>query len=208
MQREKEIAVASIRNLIAYYTSGFQEGGGYIGKQQLIYLPRPQAEIALRYGVPIGLRDIHCKVMGASPRKPFRYVTITDAQMLERWLSFESMESLPTIHADLPRQVQKILHEYILQIMEIECPEHLPLRKPAAPVLGTRGDVFHLLCIVDRTLRQAGQLEQTEELWQRVLDSGDSYRALKIMREYVEFDEAYPSTAVLEKDCLWGDLRV
>ncbi|MDE7041484.1 MAG: hypothetical protein K2P10_01710, partial [Oscillospiraceae bacterium] len=50
MQHEKEKALGAIRSLIAYYISDFHEGGGYTGKQQLIYLKRPQAEIALRYG--------------------------------------------------------------------------------------------------------------------------------------------------------------
>lgn len=206
MQQEK--VLEAIRNLIAYYTSDFKEGCGYTGRQQLIYLTPPQAEIALRYGVPIGVRDSRHTVMGTTPGRPFRYVTIADAQKLEQWLSFESMDSLATIHADLPRRVQQKMREFILQIMEIECPERLPPQKPVAPILGTRGDVFNMMCITNRTLRQAGQIEQAVEMWQRVLDSGDSFKALKIMGEYVEFDEAYPPTAALRTEGLRGDLRV
>ena len=68
--QEKEKALEAIRNLIAYYTSDFQVGNGYTGKQQLVYLTQPQAEIALRYGVPIGVRDSHYAVMGTTPGKP------------------------------------------------------------------------------------------------------------------------------------------
>ena len=78
--QEKEKALEAIRNLIAYYTSDFQVGNGYTGKQQLVYLTPPQAEIALRYGVPIGVRASHYTVMGTTPGKPFRYVTISDLQ--------------------------------------------------------------------------------------------------------------------------------
>lgn len=208
MQQEKGKALEAVRNLIAYYTSDFKAGCGYTGRQQLIYLTPPQAEIALRYGVPIGVRDSRHTVMGATPGKPFRYVTITNAQKLEQWLSFESMDSLATIHADLPKQVQQKMREFILQIMEIECPERLPPPKPVAPILGTRGDIFNMMCITNRTLRQAGQIEQAEAMWQRVLDSGDSFKALKIMGKYVEFDEACSPAATLRTESLRGDLRV
>ena len=206
--QEKEKALEAIRNLIAYYTSDFQVGNGYTGKQQLVYLTQPQAEIALRYGVPIGVRDSHYAVMGTTPGKPFRYVTISDLQNLKRTLTLDSMEPNASIHADLPRRVQQKLREFILQIMEIECLEKLPLQKPAAPILGLHGDIFNLLCITNRTLRQAGQMEQAAEMWRRVLESGDSYKAISIMSEYVEFDEAYPSTAALKTGGLRGDLRV
>ena len=208
MQQEKGKALEAVRNLIAYYTSDFKAGCGYTGRQQLIYLTPPQAEIALRYGVPIGVRDSRHTVMGATPGKPFRYVTITNAQKLEQWLSFESMDSLATIHADLPKQVQQKMREFILQIMEIECPERLPPPTPVGPILGTRGDIFNMMCITNRTLRQAGQIEQAEAMWQRVLDSGDSFKALKIMGEYVEFDEACSPAATLRTESLRGDLRV
>lgn len=208
MHQEKETALEAIRNLVAYYAGDFKEGCGYTGKQQLLYLTPPQAEIALRYGVPIGVRDSRHTVMGTTPGKPFRYVTITDARKLDRWLAFDSMDSLATIHADLPKQVQTKLLEFILQIMEIECPELLPSQKPVAPILGTRGDVFNMMCITNRTLRQAGQIEQAVEMWQRVLDSGDCFKALKIMGEYVEFDEAYPPVVISRAEGLWGDFHV
>ena len=208
MQQEKEKALEAIRNLIAYYISDFHEGSGYTSKQQLIYLTPPQAEIALRYGVPIGVRGNDYTLMGTTPGKPFRYVTIKDMQMLEKWLSLSSTEPLATIHADLPKGIQQKMREYILQIMEFECPEHLPPQKPLAPLLGAQGNIYNLLCITNRTLRQAGQQERAEEMWQRVLDSGSEFKALAIMGEYVEFEEAYPSAAALRNGSLRGDVRV
>lgn len=208
MQQEKEKALEAIRNLIAYYISDFQEGSGYTSKQQLIYLTPPQAEIALRYGVPIGVRSSAYTLMGTTPGKPFRYVTIKDAQMLEKWLALSSTEPLASIHADLPKGVQQKMREYILQIMEIECPEQLPPQKPLAPLLGAQGNIYNLLCITNRTLRQAGQQERAEEMWRRVLDSNSEFKALAIMGEYVEFEEAYPSAAALRNRSLRGDTRV
>ena len=81
------------------------------------------------------------------------------------------------------------MREYILQIMEIECPELLPAAKPVAPLLGAKGDIYHLLCIANRTLRKAGQLEQAEQMWRLVLNSGNYFHALSIIGEYVDFDE-------------------
>ena len=208
MQQEQEKVLESVRNLIAYYTSDFHEGSGYTSKQQLIYLTPPQAEIALRYGVPIGVRGNDYTLMGTTPGKPFRYVTIKDTQMLEKWLALSSMEPLATIHADLPKGIQQKMREYILQIMEFECPEQLPPQKPLAPLLGAQGNIYNLLCITNRTLRQAGQQARAEEMWQRVLDSGSEFKALAIMGEYVEFEEAYPSAAALRNGSLRGDVRV
>ena len=197
--QEKEKALEAIRNLIAYYTSDFQVRNGYTGKQQLVYLTPPQAEIALRYEVPIGVRASHYTVMGTTPGKPFRYVTISDLQNLERMLAFDSMEPNASIHADLPRRVQQKLREFILQIMEIECPECLPVQKPVAPLLGAQGDIYNLLCIANRTLRGAGQQEQAEQMWRLVMNSGSYFSALAIIGEYVDFGEALPQPSANNK---------
>ena len=101
MQQEQEKALEAIRNLIAYYTSDFKEGCGYTGKQ-LISLTRPQAEIALRYGIPIGVRDARFLLNENLPEKPYRYFTIPNVQMLDRKLTEQFMSPLATIHTDLP----------------------------------------------------------------------------------------------------------
>lgn len=191
MQHEKEKALAAIRNLVAYYTSDFKEGCGYSGRQ-LISLTRPQAEIALRYGIPIGVRDMRFLLNENLPEKPFKYITVRNAQMLDQQLAAPLMDPLATIHADLPRRVQQIMREFILQIMEIECPEELLPPKPVAPLLGAEGNIYNLLCITKRTLQNAGQQEQAGEMWQRVLESGNNFKAISIMGEYVEFGEVYP----------------
>ena len=192
MQQEQEKALEAIRNLIVYFTSDFKEGCGYTS-DQLISLTRPQAEIALRYGIPIGVRDTRFLLNKNLPQKPYRYSTILNVQMLDQKLAEPFIAPLATIHTDLPRRVQQIMRGYILQIMEIECPENLPPPKPVAPLLGTGGNIYNLLSITNRTLRNAGQQEQADEMWQRALDSRNNFKAISIIGEYVEFGEAYPN---------------
>lgn len=194
MQQKKEDALEAIRNLIVYFTSDFKEGRGYTS-DRLISLTRLQAEIALRYGIPIGVRDARFLLNENLPEKPYRYYTIQNVQMLDQELAEQFIIPLATIHTNLPRRVQQIMRDYILQIMEIECPEHLPSPKPVAPLLGEEG----MMCIANRTLRNAGQQEQAEEMWQRVLESRNHYKAISIMGEYVEFGEAHLSRPAIQK---------
>lgn len=199
MKTEKEKALEAVQNLITYYTSDFKEGCGYAGKQ-LIHLTKLQAETALRYGIPIGIRDTRFSLNENLPERPFRYITIRNTQALDQQLAAPYMDSLATIHADLPRQVQQIMRTYILQIMEIEGLEQPLLPKPVAPLLGAEGNVYNLLCITRRTLQNAGQQEQAEEMWQRALNSRDNFKAIAIMGEYVEFGEAHPPKPTIRTD--------
>lgn len=198
MQQKKEDALEAIRNLIVCFTSNFKEDRGYTS-DHLISLTRLQAEIALRYGIPIGVRDARFLLNENLPEKPYLYYTIQNVQMLDQKLAEQFIIPLATIHTDLPRRVQQIMRDYILQIMEIECPEHLPSPKPVAPLLGEEGNIFNLMCIANCTLRNAGQQEQAEEMWQRVLESRNHYKAISIMGEYVEFGEAHPSRPAIQK---------
>lgn len=199
MSLEKEKALEAIRNLIAYYTNDFKEGCGYAGKQ-LIHLTKLQAETALRYGVPIGIRDTRFSLNGNLPERPYRYITIRNTQALDQQLATPYMDSLATIHADLPGRIQQIMRAYILQIMEIKGLEQLPLPKPVAPLLGAEGNVYNLLCITKRTLQNAGQQEQAEEMWRRVLEGRNNFKAIAVMGEYVEFGEAHPPKPMIRTD--------
>lgn len=190
MTLEQQKALEAIRNLIAYHKGTWKEGDGYTSNSLLVYITKPQAEIALRYGIPIGIRSAAQWGIGRLSGKPFRYITIPTLEVLRRWQSFAGMEPVPSIHAELPRRIQRRMREYILQIMEIECPDMLPPEKPIAPVLGTQGDLFSLLSIANRALCQTGQIEQAERMWRLVLSSGSYLHAIAVIREFVEFDEA------------------
>lgn len=194
--QEQSCALNALRDLIRFYRTGWTGSIGYTGNEQLVYLTIPQAQIAIRYEVPIGVRSSCPTGIGSPVRKPYRYITVTDLEQMMRWLSFQDMDALPSIHAEFPWHIQQRMRDYILQIMEIECPEQLPARKPVAPLLGASGDIYNLLCIANRTLRKAGQQEQAEQMWRLVLNSGSYFNALSIIAEYVDFGEAAPvSTA-------------
>ena len=194
--QEQNNALNALRDLIGFYRTGWAEGTGYTDNEQLVYLTIAQAQIALRYEMPIGVRSTCPTGIGSPVRRPYRYITITDLDQMMRWLSYQDMDALPSIHAEFPWHIQRRMRDYILQIMEIECPEQLPAPKPVAPLLGAPGDIYSLLCIANRDLRKAGQLEQAERMWRLVLNSGSYFNALSIIGEYVDFGEAAPvSTA-------------
>jgi len=199
MQLEKEKAMEAIRNLIAYYTNDFKEGCGYAGKQ-LIHLTKFQAETALRYGVPIGIRDTRFSLNENLPKRPYRYITIRNTQTLDQQLASPYMDSLATIHVDLPGRIQQIMRAYILQIMEIEGLEQPPLPHLLRLLL--------LAGVLERSLGDAQQVinvsiraeEGCDRLWQRALDSRDNFKAIAIMGEYVEFGEAHPPKPMIRTD--------
>lgn len=174
------------------YLTIYTKGNGYTVNEQLVYLTMPQAQIALRDKLPLGIRCICPTGIGSPLRKPYRYITVTDIEQMTQWLSFPDMDNLPSIHAEFPQHIQQRMRDYILQIMEIECLECLPVQKPVAPLLGAQGDIYNLLCIANRTLRGAGQQEQAEQMWRIVMSSGSYFSALTIIGEYVNFGEALP----------------
>lgn len=190
MTIEQQKAQFALYDLIAYHRSTWDPGDGYVGNEQLIYITEFQAQIALRYDIPIGIRDTCPTRVGCPAGKLFRYITLPDYQAMKRWLSYREMDKLPSIHASFPRHIQQRMRDYILQIMEIECPERLPPQKPVAPLLGAQGDIYGLLCIAYRALQQAGQPEHADQMWRLVLNCGNYFSAISIMQQYVDFGEA------------------
>lgn len=188
--QEQSVALNALRDLIRYHRTMWSTGSGYTGNEQLVHLTMPQAQIALRYELPIGVRCMCPTRLGSPPGRPYRYITVTDSEQMMRWLSYQDMDDMPSIHAEFPQHTQQRMRDYILQIMEIENPEQVPASKPIAPLLGAKGDIYNLLCIANRTLRIAGQQEQAERMWCLVLSSGSYFNALSIIGEYVDFGEA------------------
>ena len=64
--------------------------------------------------------------------------------------------------------------------------------KPQMKLLGQDGNIFSILGRAGRLLRQDGQHEQAEEMFRRVRDSGDYYKALGIISEYVHTELSAP----------------
>ncbi len=57
--------------------------------------------------------------------------------------------------------------------------------KPKCPLIGTDGNIFCLLGMASRTLRENGMREQAKEMQSRVTASGNYSEALNILGEYV-----------------------
>lgn len=57
--------------------------------------------------------------------------------------------------------------------------------KPDCPLIGQDGNIFNLMGIASRTLKDSGMKEKATEMRQRVMDSGSYDNALCIIGEYV-----------------------
>ena len=57
--------------------------------------------------------------------------------------------------------------------------------KPDCPLIGADGNIFNLMGIAGRTLRQHGMQEQAKEMTERIQKSGSYSEALNIIGEYV-----------------------
>ncbi len=58
-------------------------------------------------------------------------------------------------------------------------------QKPDCPLLGADGNIYNLLGIASRTLKQNGMDAQAKEMLARATSSGSYYEALNIIGEYV-----------------------
>ena len=58
-------------------------------------------------------------------------------------------------------------------------------QKPDCPLIGQDGNIFNLMGIASRTLKQNGLADQAKEMCDRIRESGDYYKALGVIGEYV-----------------------
>ena len=61
-------------------------------------------------------------------------------------------------------------------------------QKPSCPLIGQHGNIFHLMGLASRTLRQCGMADEAKEMQNRIM-GGDCHsyeEALGIISEYVE----------------------
>ena len=69
--------------------------------------------------------------------------------------------------------------------MESSREERRPSEKPECPLIGRDGNIFHLMGIASRTLRENGREEQAEEMCGRILQAGSYGEALGVIGSYV-----------------------
>ena len=71
--------------------------------------------------------------------------------------------------------------------------ENAPAQKPDCPLIGQDGNIFNLMGIATRTLKEHGMEEQAREMRSRIMESGSYDKALVIIGDYVNItsiDEA------------------
>ena len=64
--------------------------------------------------------------------------------------------------------------------------EQLPPHRPKMKLVGQDGNIFSILGRASRLLKENGQPDQAKEMCDRVYQSGNYYKALNIISEYVE----------------------
>jgi len=61
--------------------------------------------------------------------------------------------------------------------------------KPKCRLIGEDGNIFNLMGIVSRTLKEAGEPEKAEEMIRRITSDAKSYdEALNMLMEYVDVE--------------------
>ena len=58
-------------------------------------------------------------------------------------------------------------------------------KKPNCPLIGQDGNIFNLMAIASRTLREHDMAEQATEMGERIRNCGNYYSALGVIGEYV-----------------------
>ena len=58
-------------------------------------------------------------------------------------------------------------------------------KKPNCPLIGQDGNIFNLMAIASRTLREHDMAEQATEMCERIRNCGNYYSALGVIGEYI-----------------------
>ena len=75
-----------------------------------------------------------------------------------------------------------------VQVQEKKEPAHI---KPDCPLIGTDGNIFHLMGKASETLRKNGMQEQADEMRNRILQCQSYHSALSIIGDYVNITSAH-----------------
>ena len=75
-----------------------------------------------------------------------------------------------------------------VQVQEQNEPERV---KPDCPLIGTDGNIFHLMGKASETLRKNGMQEQADEMRNRILQCQSYHSALSIIGDYVNITPAH-----------------
>ena len=94
------------------------------------------------------------------------------------------------------------------QVQDIESSKEQPVFKhPKMKLVGMDGNIFAILGRASRLLKENGQADQAKEMSSRVYQSGDYYKALNVISEYVETELTERAPAKSRKEKERGDAR-
>ena len=72
--------------------------------------------------------------------------------------------------------------------------------RPPMNLVGMDGNIFFVMGMASRVLKQHGMEENAKEMFERVKQSGDYYKALGIISEYVQTEVSRPDPGILEPE--------
>lgn len=72
--------------------------------------------------------------------------------------------------------------------------------RPPMNLDGMDGNIFFVMGMASRVLQQHGMEENAKEMFERVKQSGDYYKALGIISEYVQTEISRPDPGILEPE--------
>ena len=85
--------------------------------------------------------------------------------------------------------------------------EQLPPHRPKMKLMGQDGNIFSILGRASRLLKENGQPDQAKEMCDRVYQSGNYYKALNIISEYVETELSEKTHTKSKNEKERGDAR-
>ena len=87
------------------------------------------------------------------------------------------------------------------QVQDTEASKEQPIpKRPKMKLVGQDGNIFAILGRASRLLKENGQPDQAKEMCDRVYQSGDYYKALNIISEYVETELSEKVPAKTKKE--------
>jgi hypothetical protein len=76
--------------------------------------------------------------------------------------------------------------EFAAKVIGLELEEPEVTQKPKCPLINQNGNIFNLMGLASKTLKENGMSEQAKEMCGRITSSGSYCEALGIIGEYVE----------------------
>ena len=78
-------------------------------------------------------------------------------------------------------------------------------KKPNCPLIGQDGNIFNLMAIASRTLREHDMAEQATEMCERIRNCGNYYSALGVIGEYVNITSVEDEDEGEDDTCEYED---